>query len=102
MEEKDFSQVFDLHEEKTFQSFFLNSDKLEESLLKSLKNGSKWLVIANIKFSIVLNCLIKAKGQKLFKNNSKVEYYVKELAKITYLLDNALDTLDNISKELVS
>ena len=81
-------------EKALFEKVFLKNTNIDSVLKETLKKHIKFLIFANIRFTLVHNCLIKAIDKKLYKEDlSEIN---RNITKICVHLDEAISTITNI------
>lgn len=98
MNEKTLNKRLTKIEKYIYEEIFLKNNNLEDTLRESLKKSMRYVVFANIRFTLVFNCLIKAEKEKLFKED--IENPLRTVREICACLDIILEKfLDIYSKQ---
>jgi len=98
MNEKTLNKRLTKIEKYIYEEIFLKNNNLEDTLRESLKKSMRYVVFANIRFTLVFNCLIKAEKEKLFKED--IENPLRTVREICAYLDIILEKfLDIYSKQ---
>ena len=98
MNEKTFNKRLAKMQKYIYNEIFLKNNNLEDTLRESLRHSMRYVFFANIRFTLVFNCLIKAEKEKLFKED--IENPLRTVREICAYLDIILEKfLDIYSKQ---
>ena len=66
MDEKTFKKRFEKMEKFLYENIFLKNTSISDTLKYSLSKHTKFIIFANLRFTLVYNCLLRAKEEKIF------------------------------------
>ena len=69
MNEKTLKKRFDKMEKSLYKKVFLKNPNIHDVLKEGLKKHIKFIIFANIRFTIMHNCFIKAKKENLYNED---------------------------------
>lgn len=98
MDEKTFKKRFKKMEKFLYENIFLKNTSISDTLKLSLNKHTKFIIFANLRFTLVYNCLLRAKEEKIYHCN--LNPILKDIEKICFYLDKIIDIETNIITDI--
>lgn len=90
MNEKTFNKRINNMEKALYKKVFIKSKNLDDALKKSTFKYAKWLTFAYIRYTLVFNCLIKAKEENIY---NEIDDKIDNINIICHYLDKIIERL---------
>lgn len=94
MNERALEKRFNKMENIIYKNIFMKANNSNDALKESLEKYIKYLIFANLRFTIVFNCLLKSKHRNLFTEDISTQ--ITNLAKTCVYLDKVLEIVPEI------
>ena len=95
MDIETYKKRFDKMEKYLYENVFLKNADINNILVKFLRKSIKFLIYANIRFTLLHNCFLKALDEKIYEDDLSV--LNKKLMEICILLDKIIEIIIEIS-----
>ena len=81
-------------EKALYEKVFLKHANIQDVIKEALTKHIKFVIFANMRFTLVHNCIIKARDEKLFKEDlDKLNRYITE---ICIYLDKIIEIIEKV------